>query len=222
MLAALALAALLCDGKTDDTQAWNDAIAKAKAGRDRQVELPAGRCVFKSAPAPIEKGVSVKGQGKSSTILESQFSGGAFIRVLDNGSTLEDFAIWAGEGVFGGVGLSLSAASGASGNHVLKHLWITSGYGSTWGVPLHVDGSMQRAAPVGIRTVTLHDVSVFNGVSWAAVFWNCIGCEWFGGGAYRGAGMTQAIAVGGGSVNMRIDAMIDWPASTVWAGAMRQ
>jgi len=221
MLSALVLAALLCDGKTDDTQAWNEAIAEARSGRYKQVELPAGRCIFKSAPAPIEKGVSVKGQGKSSTILESQFSG-TFIRVLDNGSTLEDFTIWAGENVAGGIGLSLSAANGASGNHVLKHLWITSGYGSTWSVPLHVDGSMQKTAPVGIRTVTLHDVSVFNGVSWAAVFWNCVSCEWFGGGAYQGKGRTQAIAVGGGSVNMRIDATIDWPASTVWSGAMRK
>ena len=52
--------------------------------------------------------------------------------------------------------------------------------------------------------------------------WNCIACEWFGGGAYQGFGTTQALAVGGalGTENL-IHAQIDQAASTIWAGQLR-
>jgi len=216
MIALAFLAALACDGVTDDSQAWAAALHMADAGRDKTVELPAGTCVFRSRPAQITRGVNVQGQGKSWTVLQCNVGGTTCVQVCDMGSAVRDLSIWAGPGTQGGIGLSLAACGGkAAGNHVLEHIWITAGSGGgQWGVPLHVDGSLRIQSPVGMRTVVLNDVSSFAGSSWSAVLWDCIGCEWRGGGAYG------QIAVGGArSTNIKLD--IVYSGGVIWPGVLR-
>jgi hypothetical protein len=100
-------------------------------------------------------------------------------------------------------------------------VWIT-GEG-TYTLPLFLDGLNRTVAPIGLRTVRLDNVTVFNGTWWAVEWWNCVSCEWFGGGVYQGFGTTQAIVVGGPqSQNNYINAHIDWPASYVWPGSFRK
>lgn len=210
----------VCDGVTDDTPALNADIAVALGGPDKIIEFPGRQCAFLSQPMPISGSVSLIGQSKSSTVLIRKFNGN-LLTVHGQGTRIENLTLYADAGTTGGIGIYMESSEslGAGGNHVIRSVWIT-GKG-TWAIPLFAMGQFKTVAPIGIRTITLQDVSVFNATSWAAELWNCIGCEWFGGGAYQGFGTTQAIAIGGGSVKNRVDANIDWAASTVWSGAMR-
>jgi hypothetical protein len=213
---------------SDTTPALNAAVTAALAGPDRTIHVPAGQWTFTTPPATIAGGVSsgvqLVGEGKSNTILTRAYSGGEFLLITGNGSVIRDLSIWAGAGTSGGVAIHLLAsdAVGAGGNHRIENVWITSGTGGTWLLPLYLDGANRTLAPVGIRTVRLDNVAVFNATWWAMEWWNAIACEWIGGGAYQGQGTTQAIAVGGplGQKGLVI-ADIDQAASTIWAGALR-
>lgn len=216
MIVIAFLAALACNGVDDDSDAWVAAIRFADSGHDKTIELPAGTCVFKKQPAQITRGINVVGQGKSWTVLQCNVGGTTCVQVCDMGSTIRDLTIWAGPAITGGVGLSLAACGGrASGNHVLEHIWVTAGVGGgQWAVPLHVDGSLRKTPPNGMRAVVLNDVSTFAGTAWSAVLWDCVGCEWRGGGVYG------QIAIGGPqSVNIKFDAVNS--GGIIWPGVLR-
>lgn len=222
MITILFLAALACNGTTDDTAAFNQALELAYAGRDKTIELPAGTCIFNSTPNQIRNGVNVKGQNKSHTVL--QFNQGTGLRLCDQGSVLSNFSITTGPSVNGSIGLHLTNCDGkTAGNHVIEHMWITSVYGRSWTAPLILDGSLRTAPPQGLRTVTLNDVSTFNATWWSASVWDCIGCEWRGGGTYQGQGTTSAIAVGGPqATNNVVDMNYDKATSVIYPSAMRK
>jgi hypothetical protein len=211
-----------CDGLTDNTPALNAAIAAAQgAVADKVIRLPAGQCLFKSQPAALADGVALIGQGKTATVLQRAYNGN-FLRITGEGVRVENLTIWANAGTTGGIGIEMLAsdALGPGGNHVIRSVWI-SGEGK-WTIPLGAWGHERNAAPAGIRAVMLQDVSVFNATWQAMTFWGCVSCEWFGGGAYQGFGTTQAIVIGGRhAYRNRVDANIDWPASTVYPGVMR-
>lgn len=216
VIIAAFLAALMCDGATDDSAAWAAALKIADVGRDKTVELPAGTCVFNHIPDQVTRGVNIVGQGKSWTVLQCNVGGSNCVQVCDMGSTIRDLTIFAGPATAGGVGLSLAACGGrASGNHVIEHIWITAGIGGgKWAVPLHVDGSLRKIPPNGMRVVVLNDVSTFFGSAWSAVLWDCVGCEWRGGGVYG------QVAIGGPqSVNIKFDVVNS--GGTIWPGVLR-
>jgi len=209
MFATLTLVvALVCDGVTDNTAILNNAIAQANATNEKIIELPASNkpCVFNSQPTPITDGLSLVGQGKSNTTLQFNQNNLTFIRLREQGSTIANLSLTPGPNNSGSIGIGVQCDNGPSGcgNHVIEHIWVSSIYGSTWGVPINVDGN-RTVAPLGARTLFFNDVSVFNGEYWSVVLHNCISCEWFGGGAYRGAGTTDAVYVGGTSTNVRLD-----------------
>lgn len=212
MLATLAIiASLVCDGVTDNGPLLSHAIDVAKVINEKVIELPAEPdCFFATQPKPLEDGITLMGHGKSNTVLIFGMSDATFIRLRKQGSGLRDLTIAAGPGTYGSIGIGVQCDNGphGCGNHVIEHVWITSLSGNTWGVPLNIDGNRQ-VAPIGARSIFLNDVTLFNAQYWAAVFSNCHGCEWFGGGAYQGAGTTGGIFVGNGSTNTRIDANFD-------------
>lgn len=210
-----------CDNATDNTPALNAAIAAAVASStDKTIHVPAGDCRFASPPAPLSGGVALVGQGKATTVLRRAYSGD-FLKITGNGVRVANLTVYADAGTSGGVGVQMVADNTqAGGNHLIENVWVT-GMG-TWAVPLGAWGAERTTGPAGIRAVTLRDVSLFNATSWGAVLWGCVSCEWFGGGVYQGYGTTQAIVVGGPySIRNRIDANIDWPASTVYGGVLR-
>jgi hypothetical protein len=211
-----------CNGVTNDTPALDAQALAAVTGRDKEISFPSGQCLFFTPPAPIRGGVSLIGQSKSTTVFIRKYSG-SFLTIYGQGSRVENLTIYADAGTSGGVGIYMasSEAEGAGGNHVLKHLWITGS--GTWSIPVFLDGSGKTVAPKGIRTVTAYDLSVFNATGWALECWDCVGFEWFGGGAYQGFGATQAIVIGGPQgANSYVNAMIDRAASTIYPSAMRQ
>jgi hypothetical protein len=211
-----------CDGVTDNTPALNAANAAALASAtDKTVNIPAGNCLFASQPNLITNGVSLIGQGKGTTVLIRGYSGN-FLRLLGNGVRIENLSLHAGAGTSGGIGIEMVASNtlGAGGNHVLRHIWITSGSGATWAIPLGAWGDGRTIAPIGIRTIYMQDVTVFNATFQAMTWWHCHGCEWYGGGAYQGSGTTQQIVVGPGT-NNRIDANYDKAAAIIYTGTMR-
>lgn len=210
--AAFLAAAMVCDGVTDDTAAWADAVAQASTGPDKVIELQVGTCVFKSQPAALVRGASVHGMGKGWSGFRCDFSNQSCIRVCDQSSVLQGFYIHAGAGAANGIGLDIRNCGGrAAGNHVVRNVWITSLGGGTWWAPLYVAGT-GSITPPGVRALYLEDVTLFNNTGPAAVFWTCHACEWRGGGAYAGAGNATyngTISVGGGSTNLKVDALVD-------------
>lgn len=210
----------VCDGVADVSPAFNNAVAAAIASpSDKVVSLPAGNCVFYSKPATLRDGVAVIGQGKSVTVLRRAYNG-SFFTLTGQGVRLEHLTIYADQNTSGGVGVEMlaSEALGAGGNHVLRHLWVT-GRG-TWVIPLGAWGQDKTTAPIGIRTVYMSDVNVFNATYQALTLWHCHACEWVGGGAYQGFGTTQQVVIGPGT-NVRVDANYDRAQAVIYPGVLR-
>lgn len=220
MIALAFLAALACDGVTDDTQAMANALQMAEQGRDKTVELPSGTCVFASQPPPITRGVSVRGQGKSWTVLQCNGSGLSCVRLREQGTNLRDLSVWTGPGTWGNIGIAIQCNnSAACGNHVLEHVWVSSP-GALWASALVIDGSSRTASPAGARTVVMNDVSLFNSASWNAVITGCHSCEWRGGGIYPGGGANLGAYITGGTTRFRLDADTQAP-NLIDAGTLR-
>lgn len=212
----------VCDGLTDNTPALNAAIAAALASpSDKVINIPTGRCMMLSKPSPLSGGVSIVGQGKSNSVLVRAYSGDV-LTITGNGTNIRDLTIFAEPGTHGNFGIHMIAneAVGAGGNHTIENVWVT-GNGGTYGSAIFADGAGKTTAPAGIRTIFMKDVTAFNSTFWSVNWWNCIACEWYGGGVYQGFGTMQGIAVGGGTQASRIDANIPMATSTIWPGALR-
>jgi len=212
----------VCDGVTNDTPALNAQILSASTSRDKEIVFPAATCVFMSQPVALRNGVSLIGQSKSLTVLLRKYSG-SFLTVYNQGTRIENLTIFADQNTNGGYGIYMVSdeVNGAGGNHVIRSVWVTGS--GTWGIPVFLYGSNKTNNPKGIRTVVAYDLSVFNATFWAFECWDCVGFEWYGGGAYQGFGTTQSVAIGGSmGANSYVSAQIDKAASTFWPSAMRQ
>lgn len=189
----------LPDG-SDCTPALNAALAAAQ-GSIRGIHIPAGEWAFLTKPNVMTKSQHLVGEGKHVTYLTFGLSNSHFLVMYSDGCALKDISLLAADGTSGSVALHCVAADdpsiGSGGNHTIEDVWITSKVGATWGIPLFLDGQARYATPYGIREVSMRNVVVFNGTIWAVEWWNAVACEWFGGGAYQGAGTTQSLAIGG-------------------------
>lgn len=213
----------VCDGITDDSQAWNAAmLAIARPSADRVLNLPAGACVMKSPPSPVPESASVVGQGLNTSILVRAYNGGGpFIWLRGQGGRLHSLSLYAAAGTSQGTGLyAESTDAEPGGGYSIADVWVTGA--GTWSAPINFDGSPRTMAPLGIRDISMRNVAVFNATWHLMQCWSCIGLDWFGGGAYQGSGTRSGIVVAGpNAAANRVDAVIDWPASTIGPGAMR-
>jgi hypothetical protein len=211
---------------SDCTPALNAALAAA-SGPTRTIHIPAGEWAFLTQPNVFTMSQRLIGEGKHVTYLTFGLSNSHFIQMQSSGAGLRELSLLAGAGTSGSVALrgftSDDPAIGAGGNHVIEDVWITSKVGATWAIPLFLDGAARTIAPAGIRTVALRNVTVFNATLWAVEWWNTIACEWYGGGAYQGAGTTQSLAIGGplATENLIHADLPGAPTSTVAPGALR-
>ena len=206
---------------SDTTPAWNAALGNEK------IEFGSGRYAFLTPPDKIDKdGVTIIGTGQWTTHLTRAYlpvnSFDPFIRLEGRGSRLQGFEITTLPGTTNGFGLSIYADnSRPGGKHHIEHLRIAGqDHLGTWKVALHMNGEDRTINPVGMRSVHLNDVVVFDSTAWLATFRGCLSCEWYGGGAYQGGGTTNGINVAATSQKTRIDADIDWASSSV-VGSMR-
>jgi hypothetical protein len=119
-----------CDGKTDDTAAFNALITAAVTDKGpaaapvelQTIQLPAGKCLFTSAPKPIPAGIKILGNAnRSGTWLIADYNETA----PENG-----FLTW--NGSFPALG------SGAGGG--LEHVHISKGSGRTGGTAIKLMG----------------------------------------------------------------------------------
>lgn len=213
----------LPDG-SDCTPALNAALADAQ-GSVRSIHIPAGDWAFLTKPNPFTMSQRLIGEGKHVTYLTYGLSNTHFITMHSSGSGLRECTLLAGAGTSGSVALYCQtddAGIGAGGNHVIEDVWITSKVGATWAIPIFLYGA-RTVAPQGIRTVSLRNVDVFNATLWAMEWWNTVACEWFGGGAYQGAGSTQNVYIGGplATGNLIHANLPGLPTSYVGPGALR-
>ena len=211
----------------DATPGWNAAMAAARAGPDRTVRLQAGQYYFFTPSDPIPRDVTVEGQGMLATTLMPRYALGkwdAFIRLWEVGSTLRRLTIWAGPDHHGtGIGLSLAAWEGAGmpqGYHVVEDVTITGPSDGLWNVSLLAIGDQKISAPIGIRLLSLRNVRVYGGASYAAALWGCVSCEWFGGGAWQGLGANGRVYVGGTNAQKNL-VLCDCIEMVVSPGALR-
>lgn len=212
-----------CDGITDDRPAWDAAMAAiARPATDRVLHLPAGACVMRSPPASVPESASVVGQGLNTSILVRAYQGGGpFIRLRGQGGRLHSVSLYAAAGTSQGTGLyATSTDAEPGGGYSIQDVWITGA--GTWSAAVNFDGSARTVPPLGIRDIAMRNVAVFNATWHLMQCWSCVGLDWFGGGAYQGAGTRTGIVIGGpGAAASRVDAVIDWQASVVWPGALR-
>jgi len=211
----------MCNGVTDDTPSLNSQLHAQEFSDDHEISFPSGQCAFYSQPDPIIRGMSLLGQSKSTTVFIRKYSG-SFLTIYGNGSRIENLTIYAAPGTAGGIGIYMIAdeSHGAGGNHDIENVWITGN--GTWDIPIFGSGTGKTNSPKGLRTITLRDVNLFNAKIWAFECWDCVGAEWFGGGAYQGFGTTQAVVFGGAmSAGSYVNANIDYGSSIFWAQSMR-
>jgi hypothetical protein len=209
---------------SNTTPAWNAAIAAAVAGSDKTIHFPAGDYTFSTPPGPLSGSVRIVGEGQMNTVLHRAYQGNPstdcglggmpasaacdFIVIRGKGSSLRDLTILADSRTAGGTGLHIVAdAADAGGYHDIRNVWITGGASprtglsdasGTYLIPLFLDGTQRPSGPLeGLRVVYLDNVTVWQGTWWAVDWWNCVACEWIGGGVYQGGGTTQNVSVGG-------------------------
>jgi len=213
---------------SDTTPALAAALIDAQHGRDRTIHFWAGEYAFLTPPPVLSGGVQLIGEGKFNTKLTRHYSNGEFLVGDGNGLGFKNLALWTAPSTSGGIALHLIASdvAGRGGKHVIEDVRILGGraepVAGTFALPLYLDGTNRLTPPVGIRAVTLRNVTVFGATLHAVQWWNCISCEWFGGGVYRGNGTTDGIVVGGPLAEKNyIEADIDWAASNVSPSSMR-
>lgn len=126
----LAAESMKCDGRSDDTAAFN-ALTKAAVSDKgpaaapvelQTIQLPSGKCRFATAPSPITAGIRIVGSdNRNGTWLVADYNESK----PDNG-----FLTWNG---------AFSAAGGGIGGG-LDHLHISKGSGKTGGTAIKVEG----------------------------------------------------------------------------------
>ncbi|TMQ22696.1 MAG: hypothetical protein E6K82_12395 [Candidatus Rokuibacteriota bacterium] len=212
----------------DTTPALARALTVALSGPDRTIHFGGGDYAFLTTPPVLSGGVQLQGEGPYNTTLTRHYSNGEFLVGHGNGLAFRRFAIGSIVGTHGGTALHLIAsdAIGRGGKHVIEDVRILAGVAEgpmgTFALPFFLDGTNKLRPPIGIRAVTVRNLLVFDATQIAVQWWNCISCEWFGGGVYQGRGTTDAIVVGGPLAEKNwIEADIDWLASYVARGAMR-
>lgn len=217
-----------CNGVSDNTPALNAAVSALQFASNRTIVFPHGVCAFYSSPAIIRGGIHLQGQGINNTTLRRMFNTANFIQIRGSGARVSNLLIEANSGTSKGVGLFLDcdATNDSCGLHVIENVKISGnaigGAWGTWDYPLLLSGTAKSSQPQGLRTVHMRFVQAFNGTWVGAQMWDCVACDWFGGGVYQGGGTTQRVQIGGAlAVANRIDAHIDWAASSVQSGSLR-
>ena len=185
----------VCNSLTDASGPWAQAMATANAGQDKQVRMPANcRYAFTQQPAPIPAGVTVIGQGPSTSGLEARFSNGLLIDLRGTGAQLHGVYLWAPKGFQNNVGLLIQPRTGqpgGAGYEIVRDVVITSGDGGDWLVPLYVDGQFNtlNGRPFGARAVQLDNVRAFGGTYACAILWDAPDLQWLSGNCHRGTGL---------------------------------
>ncbi len=191
------------DGATDNTPAFNAAVATLASGGDRTLQIPAGSFVFKSAPAPIPYGLHIVGEDIVATVLRKQFDGGAFLNFTGStgsGGGLERACLFADAGFIPGTGILLTGANYAQPEFArFTDLYVTGS--GNWNVCFEAFGN-NILTPQGIRGVRLDGVHLFNAIAAALWLSNAVAFSMAGGGIYQGSGASAGCGVwvtGGGA-----------------------
>jgi hypothetical protein len=195
------------DGATDNTSAWNAALAQCATGANggKRIDAPAGVFAFLSQPNPVPDGCHIIGRGKVTTIFLKRFNGGIFFDLtgVGNGDMgLERFSILTDATSSPGYAVVLQGdATDQPDATVLRDLYVTSNNGGLWLVGLLVYGNA-RTSPQGVRGVYMENCDWFNASAATMYLSNVVGFTMVGGGAYQGDGPSSAAGIwvtGGGT-----------------------
>ncbi|OGO02362.1 MAG: hypothetical protein A2Y72_02215 [Chloroflexi bacterium RBG_13_53_26] len=199
------------DGATDNTAAFNSALAAAVASTHRRLIIPAGSWLFNSKPNDIAAPVMLLGEGMSNTILVRNYteatSTKGLIKIICSAGHVRDLAIIAASGTTGGACLSAAstAAIDASGL-TLENIWLST-YGGASGnnleYGLYIDGTAKTSAPAGARTNFIKNAHVFGANQANAALLGCVGLVWEGGGLYQAGSTTGGTLYIGGDATVK-------------------
>lgn len=198
----------VADGLTDTTAAFNAALAECAASGKRTVYFPSGVYKFSSKPNDITYGVTLVGDGITSTTLVRGYSAAStqegflvWTGQNGNGGGCRDMSVQAGQSTALGTAIKLIAASGYSpdGSN-FKNLWLTvqGAPAGTWSYTVYIDG-MARSSPQGVRDVHFSNVHVFGAGTRAFYSANVVGLTFEGGGVYQAGGTDGGFQVTGGA-----------------------
>jgi len=183
------------DGVTDNTTAFNNAMAAAALCPTRTLFVPAGQFLFSSAPNSLPR-IKLIGAGSQSSVLTRGYVESTDRGLLDiqpgtgNGTIIEGFAINAGVGSSGGSVISAIAnsAQGVS-DFTISNMYITPGaVTDAFVYMLYFNGTQKSTGAIGNRGIRLYGLTLF-GTSYAsAYFAGCEGLCWNGGNANAAGG----------------------------------
>lgn len=177
----LAAETMKCDGKTDDTAAFNALISGAASDKGPSqapvelltIQLPSGKCRFAAAPNPITAGIRIMGNAnKNGTWLIADYNepmpengfltwNGSFPAAGGGGGGgLQSLHISKGSGKTGGTAIKIAGIDSGhrSGFMAFDDLYINSAFGAPgyWDHNLIADGSCCTAkGSNGVRDIVL-------------------------------------------------------------------
>lgn len=201
------------DGSTNNTPAFNAAIAALAGGGTIYFPASSGWYYFSSKPNPLFGGISVRGAGVSRSVLVRNYTEAdvrnGFLDMdvattgLANPCTISDIAIRAGNSTTGGSAINIeSSSSVAQGDILLDNLYIT-GTG-TFNYDVRVDGQEKSSAPEGVRSVHIRDSIFFQYTVAGVILLAFNNCSIFNTGIFDTAGtpsVASFVADGGAAVD---------------------
>lgn len=205
------------DGVTDNTSAFNNAIAAASSVNG-SLYIPAGNWAFNSKPNDIVSRVKIYGDGLNSTVLLRNYNEAVpttgFLNFVGvSGVTVSGIGMDATSTSSGGCLIAGKSTASIAGSITLEDLWLSElGSNNLSGIIL-LDGSAKSTGAIGFRDSAFRNVHAF-GVDTTNAFSVSLkdieGFSWYGGGLYpaggTGAGAGQLQITGAiGSNNIDIN-----------------
>jgi hypothetical protein len=196
-------AAIKAGTDTTDLTSYIQAAVDAAAGRT--LYFPKGIYYISTAGGVgIASAVRIVGDGIFNTSIYRNFSpsgdsvGALNIEELADGSSIEDMGIYGVSGTSGGTLVSiLATASETPSGCSLKNLWLSTTGSDTQKYSLYIDGSLKTGSPIGIRDMTLLNVTAFGGATGSAFIKSVQQFGWFGGGIFQAGGTAGTLFVTG-------------------------
>lgn len=182
------------DGTTDNTAAFNNILAAAKASTHKTVYLAYGNYRFASKPADVDFALQLIGSGMVSTVLVRDYAGTPGIGMLNlgagsSGAAIKSLSVNASATSSSGCAIVLSStASQDVSGVILEDVWVSTFAVDKWDEAILVSGISKTSAPIGARTNCFKNVHVFGAATASVRISGVQGFSWMGGGIYSAGG----------------------------------
>lgn len=147
---------------SDNSPAWNDIMARAKADKIKRLILPEGAIGCNSPLARLPDFSKLVGTGSTSSLVRNFAYGGIFLPVGTQYSSIENVSVFTT--VSGGIAIGhMATATDCSYRAVLRDIVVSSYGGARWDTGIRIDG-LNGPPHYGSRAHTLDGILIGNAV----------------------------------------------------------